>query len=369
MALELTPLATETLPPTVARAVGPNAPAPAKMMAARGLAPMGPADMVTAMYQLSLDADEAVAQAAVQTASKLPDNILAAALKEALDARVLHYFSEKVLEKQPLVEAILLNQLTHDETFVALAGKLEERDLELLAGNQQRLLRHPAIIEALYFNPAARASTVDRVLELAVRNGIDLPAIPQFKELAALIMGGGGGQAAVDDTSDAADADASDDALFAELMREDDSEEAETPAENAQQKEQQEDVRNIGQLPIAQKVRLATLGKAEHRAVLVRDSNKIVAKAAITSPKLTDREVIAYAGNRSICEEVIRYIAERREWQKNYQVKVSLVNNPKCPLTHSMRLLTQLRANDLKLVARSKSIPSALAKAAKRMAR
>lgn len=342
------------------------------MMAARGLAPLGPRDLATAIYQLTHDADAKVAEAASQTAGRLPENILGAALADALDARVIDYFAARVTDRASLCEKILLNAHTHDETFVALASKLPERELELLATNQQRLLRHPPIIEALYFNPAARASTVDRVLELAVRNGIEVKGIPQFKELAALIMGGA--PAAIDDISTespepgSADQQAMDD-LFASMLSQDVDEGSIGTLEYENQADQPEEVNNIAQLSIARKIRLALLGKQGHRAVLVRDANRLVAMAAIKSPKITEHEVALYAGNRSISEDVIRYIADRREWHKNYAVKVALVGNPKCPLAHAMRLLTHLRPNDLRLIARSKNVPSALAQAAKRLAR
>jgi hypothetical protein len=75
------------------------------------------------------------------------------------------------------------------------------------------------------------------------------------------------------------------------------------------------------------------------------------------------------AAPRSLPEEIIRYIAGRKDWQKNYQVKVALVNNPKCPLPTSMHLLPHLFPRDLKALVRSKNIPSALAQAAKEVMR
>ncbi|HEX9101379.1 MAG TPA: hypothetical protein VF997_04210, partial [Polyangia bacterium] len=91
MALELTPL--ETLPPPVERAVGAKAPAPMKMMAARGMAPLPPADMATALYQLTFADDEALKSAAFKSAAELPERILGAALEQPLDARVLDFYA------------------------------------------------------------------------------------------------------------------------------------------------------------------------------------------------------------------------------------------------------------------------------------
>ena len=89
--------------------------------------------------------------------------------------------------------------------------------------------------------------------------------------------------------------------------------------------------------------------------------------AVIRSPAITEMEVVAAAANRGICDDVIRYIANRREYVKEYTVKQALVGNPKCPLATSLRLLGFLRPDDLKTLARSKNVPGALAAAAKKL--
>ena len=158
MALEQTPLELATLSAAVQKIVGPDAPGPAKMMAAKGLAPMGPQDLVTAIYQLTHDADPKIAQSAVVSANRFPEKILAGALGEALDPRVIDFFSTRLIDKPQLLEKVLLNPITADETFVGLGRCLADRELEILAGNQTRLLRHPAIIEAM----ASAASPVNQ---------------------------------------------------------------------------------------------------------------------------------------------------------------------------------------------------------------
>src|SRR5262249_16835179 len=59
---------------------------------------------------------------------------------------------------------------------------------ELIATNEERLLANPEIIEKLYMNKATRMSTADRLVELAVRNNIELKGIPAYKEAAAAIQ-------------------------------------------------------------------------------------------------------------------------------------------------------------------------------------
>jgi hypothetical protein len=125
--------------------------------------------------------------------------------------------------------------------------------------------------------------------------------------------------------------------------------------------------REIWALPVPMKIRLAMLGNAFDRAILIRDPKKIVAIAAVKSPGMTDVEIVKYAGLSTLAEEVIGYIANRRDWTKLYSVKLSLVNNPKCPLGAAMRLLPHLREKDVDSLARSKGIPSALAAAARKL--
>jgi hypothetical protein len=365
MALALTPLDITQLSAVVARAVGPTVPGPAKMMAAKGLVPMGPKDLVTVLYQLSLDADARIADAAKGTAEGLPDNIASAALADALDVRILHFFAERVVDRPGLMEKILLNRSTHDETFIVLASKLQEHELELLATNQERLLRCPAIIEALYFNKQTRMSTVERLVELAVRNGITLSRIPQFKEIAAALMG------TAPTVKDAATV-AAEDAAFAAAMK---GGEDEGPVGEMELEEQESQeglaallkapLREVTKMSLVKKIRLASVGTPLHRALLIRDPNRTVALAAINSDAVSEQEAARYASNRALSEEVVREIAKRKEWQKNYMIKVSLVNNPKTPLAYSMHILPHLRPNDVRALVRSKNIPSTLAQAAK----
>ena len=372
MSLELTPLAEESLAPQVLRAV--KGPPPARMMAAKGLLPLGPRELVVLLYQLSFDSDAKVADGALETAEKLPEKVLVGALGEALDPRVLDFFAHRVIDNVALVEMLLLNQALADETLVYYGETLQERELEILAGNQRRILKHPEIISAIYFNTNARMSTVKRLLELAVRNEIELD-LPQFKEIRASILGEQSGAEEVAD-EEAAQMQALEQDLMDEAFNEAMSlgeEFADRPEEEAWG-EREEAVsapeRRVTRLldrSLVEKIRMASAGQLFHRQELIRDSNRAVSMAVITSPAVTDHEAQRYAANRSLNDEVIRYIAGRKDWVKNYQIKLALTNNPKCPLPNAMRLLPHLRPNDLRALSRSKNISAALAQAAKQL--
>ena len=123
----------------------------------------------------------------------------------------------------------------------------------------------------------------------------------------------------------------------------------------------------IRELNIAQRVRLALMGSAAERGVLIRDSNKVVARTVIRSPAVTDSEAMIYAKNKSMIDEVISYIASNRKWTRHYAMKLNLIKNPKTPTSAALRFLSHLRLSDLRVVAKSRDVPAPIAKAAKNL--
>ncbi len=356
-ALELKPLPAEALPPAVRKLV--ESPAAARAMAARGIAPLRPAELVLAVYQLSFDADADVKAAAQGAPGLLPDKIVLGPLGEALPAPVLHFFAERLLASRiEALEKILYNQATADQTFELLASRLAERELEIIFQNEARLLRCPAIVHALYFNKQARMSSLNRAIELCVRNNVRVDGIPSFDEVAKSIQEDKAAtDPAVVDKAFGSVLDA------AEQVQETGGEEA---AESLAE-QQKKGVIDFSKLKLYEKIRLATLGNAYCRQNLMRDPNRMVAMAAIRSPLIGDNEVVMAASNRALSEDVIRYIANQKEYVKMYQVRKNLVHNPKCPLPMSLRFLPTLGSEDIKALARSKNIPSALATTARKL--
>jgi len=64
---------------------------------------------------------------------------------------------------------------------------------------------------------------------------------------------------------------------------------------------------------------------------------------------------------------VIRFIASKREWTKQYGIKVSLCRNPKTPVTEVMRLMPFLREKDLQSLLKSRGVPSAVIAQARKL--
>ena len=121
---------------------------------------------------------------------------------------------------------------------------------------------------------------------------------------------------------------------------------------------------SIQSMSVSEKLDLARKANKEARSILMRDSNKLVQLAVISSPKVTDGEVLLIASNRKINDEVLRHIANNREWMKNYQIKLALVNNPKTPLPIALREVSYLKQRDLVLIAKSRAISRPIANVA-----
>jgi hypothetical protein len=360
--IERTPLPVTALSAAAQRALGPG---PGKLMAARGIMPLPPGDQLSVLYQLATGTEEALAQQARNTIITLPEKLLVGTLATALDPRVLDLFAELVADKPAVTETLILNAVTADGTVATIAGRAESREVDLIAQNEQRLLRHPEIIAAMYMNRRARMSTIDRVVELAVRNNVRVPGLAAWDEVARAITGATLSSAEDDEKLARMLADTDDQGLTAGTPDElpaAELAEGEQPAEP----EVAVDANNIPRSIPAQ-IRLATLGNAVQRNFLIRSPLRPVAMAAVRSPAVKDIEVMRWAGNHALHEDVIRHIAGKREWTKSYNVKVLLCRNPKAPIAEITRLLPFLREKDLAMLSKSKGVPSAVAAQARKL--
>jgi hypothetical protein len=122
----------------------------------------------------------------------------------------------------------------------------------------------------------------------------------------------------------------------------------------------------IAKMTVPEKVKAAIKGTREMRAILVRDSNKMVALAVLSSPRMTDTEIATIARMGSVSEDVLRVIARNRAWTKNYDVICALVKNSKTPLALSMNLLGRLNEKDVKLVSINRNVAEPLRIAARK---
>ena len=128
-------------------------------------------------------------------------------------------------------------------------------------------------------------------------------------------------------------------------------------------------VRKIARMKVARRVKLALLGTREERAMLIRDTSRVVYRAVLSSPKLTDAEVEGFSMQKNVSQDVLRMIAMSRKFMKNYGVLKNLANNPRTPIDVSLPLLNRLLANDLRALSGSREVPETIRKMAQKLIR
>lgn len=352
----------DKLPATAQKVLGAGAPPAVRMMAAKGIVPgLKPGEVVTVIAVLSENEDPRVAEAARATLAALAPPLLNGALSADLDPGVIVKLAPHYAENSDFVSRILRMPRVGVDALELIAERADEAMGELIATNEELMLANPTVIEKLYMNKRVRMSTADRLLELAVRNGIEL-AIPAFKEAAQAITNELIMEPAPEPTPD--------DVLFVkvdEIAAKTDVIEEEGIHEVDD--EGQEHIREkflplyaqIAAMTTSQKIRAAQVGNGVARMLLVRDSNRLVAVASVK--RMTESEAAMVSSSRQVIDDVLKEIARSPEFKGNYQIKLNLVMNPRTPLTFAMRLIPHLRESDLRQLGRSKNIAGSVSQA------
>lgn len=123
------------------------------------------------------------------------------------------------------------------------------------------------------------------------------------------------------------------------------------------QKTAEEHEKMLAMMTVMERLKLAMRGTREQRAVLIRDPSKMVAVAVVSSPKLTEPEVEAFARMTTVNEEVLRIIGANKVWTRNYAVALALARNPKSPLSIAMQMAPRLTERDMKQIASDRNVP------------
>jgi hypothetical protein len=371
------------------RLLDPKTPAPLRQMAAKGISPgLKPHEALAVIVLLAspaaiiADAEasgtvspadlEAAAATARATLDKLPTALLHGALNPSLAPWVIDALVPLFAKDAATMERILGLPQISPETVAHGATLASEAVAELIATNEQRMLAHPRIIEALYMNKETRMSTADRVLELAVRNKLELKGIPAFREAAAAIINELIAEPQPEPNFD--------DVLYVETeqIAQIVTTKLDAAIEGAHEVDEEtgeEKIKEVvlplhaqlAKMTVSQKIRRAMLGSASDRMLLVRDNNKLVAAAAIKSPSIQENEVVRISSSRNVSDDVLRIIATSGEWTHSHQIKLNLVLNPRTPLVFSSRLIQHLREHELKALAKSKNVTGAVQAAAKQI--
>ncbi len=346
-----------TLSPQAEKYVRRDAPVSVRRMAAGGALPLPPVELATVLFALVHDPDDQVKTRASESLAGLPDGVAHTVLTSPGHPSMLAWLAHAWKDDAVRMEKLALNGACDDRTIAFLAALPHRAVVEIVANNQQRMLRHPAIVDALGDNPLTGRATIDRILSFL---GLDRPAAEVLDEEPPDVP-------PPEEITD----DAAAEALRA-LLGDDASEfSLELIEEREEVDLTEEDVGNlfaaIQKMNVMQKVKLARMGNKEARGLLVRDRNKIVATAALRSPKMTDKEVEGLAKLRSVSDDVLRIIANNREWTRNYQIKLALATNPKCTIPTAMKFLNFLQERDLRSIMKSRDVATPISTHARRL--
>lgn len=388
--------------PVVRAIIGGSAPPNARLMAARGLLPLAAEDLLEALVCLRGDDEAEIAQAAEATLGEQPVEVfLSAASAEASSPRVLSYLAARADCGREIQEAVASNARTPDDAIVALASATSDGALlELLTVNQQRLIRAPAIIDAVLANPARTHEAERRAREtrrefFEKERGAQqiademrargMTAAAEFVE-AAESIGTQSGALTLDDAwiiaehIEVSDEDLDESWLPLERIEEMLAESEEQRLSNIERiisetaaeigdvaPERISLIRRILLMNVKDRIKMAMKGDREARAILIRDGNRIVSTAVVHNPRITDKEIENIAAMRTISEDVLRLIGMNRAWSRIYTVIHNLVRNPRAPLATAMGILPRLQARDLQSLSQNRNVPEAVRRQAYRL--
>lgn len=361
------------LPQHLKQFIDPSLPREKRLMSARGIIPLPPKDIALLLFCLVLDNDKEISKEAEQSIVQIPKKVMEMILSDQnTPPEFLHYVAMTTKE-QPLIQAVILNPSTSDITIANLARSLDNPMLlDLIANNQQRLLRSQEIFEAISVNPALSRSSLERIVSF-LRNRLSAGGLGEASEDNVYVIEeehcGEFEFATEEITSQRLDPQDGlpqipersfvDDLQLSHEMVEESSEPNRESGENL--------FALIKKMSMAEKVKLALVGNKDARAILARETARIVHAALLKNPRITEQEIVSLAQSTTVDQDILRQISLDRKWIKQYTVKQALVQNPKTPTHISMPLVKYMLDKDLRSLAQSKDVPSIIATMARRL--
>lgn len=248
--------------------------------------------------------------------------------------------------RSPLIDFFRRGEVARDVRLLAAQGALAPRAQEQLA--LLVLLSDDADAEVA----RATAATLDALPADAVRRFLSRPdTAPEMRQFFAAR-----GIAVTPDTVAAAAAEPDEPLL-----------ETATDLPDVPDAATEPEQRTLSSLSVLERMKLAMKGTREQRAVLVRDSNKLVSAAVLSSPKVNESEIETFTKMGNVSEDVLRIIGQNRAWTKNYGVVLGLCRHPKTPPAISMAFVQRLNERDLKAIATDRNAKEGLRLLAKKM--
>lgn len=291
-----------------------------KLAVCTGAAHLEPADRAEILTVLAGDADEMVANRAQDTLISFPVEFIVQALqRESAQQGLFAYAARHLADKPGVADAMVQNKQCSVEHLVPVARYLSTAAAQALMDDLDRLSTSTALAGALEQSTSLTADQKAQLRELR-GSAIDHNALAEAAAEAEPDLG-----------------------------------------------KRQTLLQRLATMTVSQRVQFAIKGGSEARRTLIRDANKIVQRAVLESPRLTDQEVEAFACMSSLTDEILRLIAKNRNFRKNYVVVRNLMNNPKTPLDVSLHMLPMLNAQDLKRLCTNKNIPETLRTTAQKL--
>ncbi len=348
--------------------------------AAKGALPLSPSEMLEVLVYLTQnptfaeDARKTLARWEMQSAIEI-------LFKSTAPPEVLSYFWLEENRRPGLLPALIENPAIPEGLVMELAGTATRDVVNILLASR-RVRSSPALVEALstneYLTPVearelqnahanagvSAAAAADETPVETIETSPEVEAAHQTfqKENAVEIAAEEGKPFELTGTDDepAADATAPPTAADAPAT-------SAAPSTEPAEEERLTILQRVSRMNVGQRIKAAFSGNKEERAILVRDSVRLVQNAVLASPKLSDVEVETFAGAKNLGENVMREIARQRRFVKIYAVIRNLVNNPRCPLDISLTLVKNLQVYDLKSLRHSKNVPDTIRKVAERL--
>ena len=318
-----------------------------KVLAARGVLPLPPAELIPVQVRLAREADPEIAGRAAAALRAVEPRILVDYINEQAAIEELTYLSGSA-NHPTVLEALMRRRDMPPALLATLAPRLEPELQEILILRQDAIVEEPAILDHLEKNPNLSRFVARRIGEY--RQHLLAPKPERKKE----------------------EAPQPDEEFESPL---DDPEVQEAIVEVAQTEPPAGDLDEttgltegqIRALPVPVRTKLARGAPKTLRSILVRDTNPAVAVSVLTNNAMSDEEVEQIARNRSVCDEVLAEIARNRQWTVKYGICVALVNNPKTPVGLGVRLVARLAVRDLRALKFNRNVSDAVRRAAHRM--
>lgn len=316
-----------------------------QLLAARGLVPLAPGELVDVQVALTSSSDQQVAESARAALAELDPKIAAGLIDEGPSSEVVSYLGRH-LGNPVVLKAVIAYRDVPRDLLVELAETLDQEMQELLLLRQDAIIEVPAILDSLERNPALGSYARRRLNEYREH------LLP--RERAAPTRSRAELEAEVDQVTDA------------ELV------EALNKARQAPPEGEEDDLTGLteGQirtLAVPMRMKLARGAGRGLRGILIRDPNPMVATSILKHNPVGESEIEQYAMNRAVIHEVLETIGNHRSWTRKYSIVSALVKNPRTPTGIAMRLLPRLSVRDLQSLTRDRNVADAVRTGAKRL--